>query len=87
MTGSLRKKMPAPDFGFVRALRTLTAAKPALMNEDDNIAYFAKQTGHSLRQRSIDLPSNYQQRVTRAVVDPVVGAGRHGQMTPRHTSI
>src|SRR5258705_9461601 len=52
----------------------------------DYVAYFAKQTGHSLRQRSIDLPSNHQQRVARAVVDPVVGASRHGQMTPRHIS-
>src|SRR5262249_62111805 len=29
----------------------------------DRVAYFAQQPGHSLRQRSVDLPGNHQQRV------------------------
>src|SRR4029434_9937253 len=63
---------------------------PAAAVEDDGDLSFAdhtphltKQTGHSLRQCGIDLPSNHQQRVAGAVVDPVVCAGGHGQMAPR----
>src|ERR1700746_527595 len=53
----------------------------------DYLPHLTKQTGHSLRQSSIDLSGDHQQRVARAVIDPVVGAGGHGQMAPRHVSI
>src|SRR5262245_42966570 len=36
----------------------------------NNLSHFAKQTGHSLREGSIDFPGYHQQRVARAVVDP-----------------
>src|SRR5215472_5219607 len=49
--------------------------------------HLAKQTGHSLRQGRINLSGHHQQWVAGAVVDPVVGAGGHGQMAPRHVSI
>jgi hypothetical protein len=49
-----------------------------------DIPHFAKQPRQGLRQRRIGLPGNHQQRIAGAIVDPVVGAGRHGQMTARH---
>src|SRR5215468_1126907 len=70
-------------------LRAPTAAvedngDPSLAN---NLSHLAKQTGHSLREGSIDLPSHHQQWVAGAVVDPVIGGSGHGQMAPRHVSI
>jgi hypothetical protein len=68
-------------------------AKAAAVEDNSDLSlanrspHFAKQTGHSLRQSSIDLSGNHQQRVAGAVVDPVVGAGGHGQMSPRDVSI
>jgi hypothetical protein len=53
----------------------------------DQLPHFAKQPGQGLRQRSVDLPGNHEQRVAGAVVDPVVGAGWHGQMAARHVSL
>src|SRR5215475_4232592 len=53
----------------------------------NNLADLAKQTGHSLRQGGIDLSGDHQQRVTGAVVDPVISAGAHGQMASCHVSI
>ena len=53
----------------------------------DHLPHLSKQTGHGLREGSIDLPGNHQQRVAGTVVDPVIGAGVHGQMTPRHVRI
>src|SRR6516165_1302835 len=53
----------------------------------DDLPHLSEQTGHSLRQSSIDLSGNHQQWVAGAVVDPIIGAGRHGQMSPRHVSI
>ena len=50
----------------------------------DDIAHLAKQPGQGPRQRRVDLPGKHQQRIAGAVVDPVVGAGRHGQMAARH---
>jgi hypothetical protein len=53
----------------------------------DHLPNLAKQTGHSLGQCSINLPGDHQQRVARAIVDPVVGGGGHSQMAARHISI
>ena len=53
----------------------------------DQVAHFAKQPWQGLRQRRVDLPGHHQQRVAGAVVDPVVGAGGHGQMSTRNISI
>jgi len=53
----------------------------------DHIPHFAKQPGQGLRQRRVDLPGNYEQRIAGAIVDPVVGASRHGQMTARHIGL
>jgi hypothetical protein len=53
----------------------------------NHVPYFALQPGHGLRQGSIDLSGNHQQRVAGAIVDPVVRGGRHCQMTARHIGI
>ena len=53
----------------------------------DHVPHFAQQPGQGFRQRSVDLPGNHQQRIAGAVVDPVVGAGGHGQMAARHVSL
>jgi len=50
----------------------------------DHAAYFAQQAGHGLRQRSIDLSGNHQQRITGAIVDPVIRRRRHRQMAARN---
>jgi hypothetical protein len=41
----------------------------------DHLPHLAKHARQGLRQRRIDLPSHYQQRIAGAIVDPVVGAG------------
>ena len=53
----------------------------------NHLPHLAKQPGHSLGQGSIDLSGNHQQWVAGAIVDPVVGAGGHGQMSTRNISI
>ena len=53
----------------------------------DHVAHFAQQPGHGLRQGSIDLAGNHQQRIARTIVDPVVRRGRHRQMAARNVGI
>jgi len=67
----------------------LRAPTPTVEDDGDpplahQIADLAQQPGEGLRQRRIDLSGDQQQGVAGAVVDPVVGAGGHRQMTPRH---
>jgi len=70
----------------------LRAPATAVENDGDpllanQVPHFAKQPGQGLRQRSVYLPGNHQQRLAGTVVDPIVGAGRHGQMAARHVRL
>ena len=50
----------------------------------DDMPHLAQQPGQGLGQRRVDLSGNHEQRIAGAVVDPVIGAGGHGQMAARH---
>jgi hypothetical protein len=53
----------------------------------DHSAHFSKQTREGFGQCGVDFPGDHQQRVAGAIVDPIVGGGRHGQMAARHVRL
>ena len=68
---------------------------PAAAVEDDGHPPLADQVralrasrrGKAFVNAGVDLCGDHQQRIAGAVVDPVIGAGGHGQMAARHVSL
>ena len=53
----------------------------------DGGAHLSQQIGESLGEGGVELTGDQQQRIAGAIVDPVVGGGRHRQMAPGHESL
>ena len=53
----------------------------------DRAAHLCEQTGEGSGQCGVDFACDHQQRITGAIVDPVVGGGGHGQMAARHVRL